>query len=339
MVLTTIERSDSDSMLTLFLFKVINALVLMVREKKTKERAKNMIYQGTKIKLHEVFDNVYLLLDDSLEEIFNKKMFYDSSSLPSYLSVDEDIFFQLKVLSKRTLTYLNDLANKNNFSDYNFVEVTRSSKPKIVSGTYIYKFDKLDNFWLLRVPFKWIEVTGVRNIGTEKAKSVGKATVAMVDFELVQDPVLIKKEDLKDFQVFGTELMQTSTSISGSSPGVKTIFSELVLGPSYAILQGLSKVAINSMHTVEDTRVVQVILCDKTDIELRGISIYYEFNRRLGNIKNKEADEPTKVSNQKNYIEELRELKELMDEGIITEEEFKRKKEAILGSDLGKYAT
>jgi len=102
------------------------------------------------------------------------------------------------------------------------------------------------------------------------------------------------------------------------------------------MLKFISEFSLNSENKINDTRVLQVILNDKSDIEFAGITIYYEFNRILGNVKNKEEIkgilEPKELNNgeKSDYINELKELKSLMDSGILTKEEFQTKKREIL---------
>ncbi|QMS85994.1 SHOCT domain-containing protein [Candidatus Xianfuyuplasma coldseepsis] len=149
-------------------------------------------------------------------------------------------------------------------------------------------------------------------------------------------------------------------SISGA------FFSELFFGQSYTMLKGVNNMvkgitdklvegnnrivnsikdsftalnetlsSLSSNHRIVDTRLIQVIFDDSTDIELVGVSIIYEFNRKIGSKRRNETkkviEQPVHLKEHKNsYIEELKQLKELLDAGIISEEEFNAKKTKLL---------
>lgn len=227
----------------------------------------------------------------------------------------------LEIIKKCSLEYLDKYAKDNNLKSYSFVDIRRTSQSLISVGTYIYIFTENEDLLLLKAPFSF------------------QLNVPIFNLDFLSTAVLIKKESIKDFQVFGTQLMETETRFGGVRPGISTVISEVLLGPSYTLLKGLSSISLNSSHTINDARVVQVILNDKSDIEFGGISIYYDFNRRLGNIKNKEIENSSidekglkniESLTGKNYINDLRELKLLLDENIITQEDFDSKKKELL---------
>lgn len=225
------------------------------------------------------------------------------------------------LLNESSLAALSAYAEENNFTDYSFVDITRSTNPKIQPGSYLYTFDKNGNLSLLSAP-----------IYTTKDININVFT--LYDSDRESKKVLIKFTDIKDFQYFGTQLVESTVSSAGPKTVgiINTGLSEIFFGSSYTILKGLSKLAVGTSHEIKDLRVVQLILADKSDIEFMGISIYYELNRRMGNVKNKES-ENTKESPQKkdtDYLTELKTLKELYDSEILTKEEFEKKKKQIL---------
>ncbi|MFW6272937.1 MAG: SHOCT domain-containing protein [bacterium] len=86
-----------------------------------------------------------------------------------------------------------------------------------------------------------------------------------------------------------------------------------------------------------------MIFSDSTDIELKGVSVFYDFNRKMGKSKNIDKDNQkpildkaketvTEDINNKESIEtkslkdEIREFKSMLDEGLIDEDEFKKLK-------------
>jgi hypothetical protein len=81
-------------------------------------------------------------------------------------------------------------------------------------------------------------------------------------------------------------------------------------------------------------------LQNKSDIEFKGISVYYEFNRKMGNVKNKETNETSKhissednFDNKDNVVELLKEYKKMLDDGLIDTDEYKSLKKKALKID------
>ncbi|QRN86892.1 SHOCT domain-containing protein [Clostridia bacterium] len=228
-------------------------------------------------------------------------------------------------------------------TSYGFVDVTRSTRIDIKSGRYIYVFDNDDNLILMLVPFGELKVKRKNDDPNGRGFIDGRSFA--YDYRKLTDKIVIKKKDIKDFQVYGTQLMESNVSVSGEKPGVGTVLSEVIFGSSYSILKNISKFALNTSHSINDARVVQLITNKKEDVEFKGITIYYEFNRRYGKIKNKEINklvenETSKKSGEKvsdnsvtNYIDEIKGLKELLDLGAITEDEYERKKMVLLSLD------
>jgi hypothetical protein len=81
-------------------------------------------------------------------------------------------------------------------------------------------------------------------------------------------------------------------------------------------------------------------LQNKSDIEFKGISVYYEFNRKMGNVKNKETNETSNhkssednFDNKDNVVELLKEYKKMLDDGLIDTDEYKSLKKKALKID------
>jgi hypothetical protein len=52
-----------------------------------------------------------------------------------------------------------------------------------------------------------------------------------------------------------------------------------------SILKRINSISLSTKHKILDTRVVQVIFYDKTDIIVSGVSFYLELNRKLDSVK------------------------------------------------------
>ncbi len=277
------------------------------------------------------------------EQLINMDLLYGNINSSYYFNSVETR--GVAEYNKILLGALNKYAIRNNFKDYNIVDITRTSNKNLPVGVYLYKFDESDNLFLLKMPLSTITETQENKTyyyynSTEK-----------------RDLVIIDKDSIRDFQYFGIQLMQSTSRVSNNNPPiVSTMISELFFGSSLTILKGINKISPTTSHSINDLRTVQVILNDKTDLEFKGISIYYDFNRIFGKVKNKEVKDNGKdnslekgISNVKStdnirkpesnknggykYIEELRELKLLLDENIITDKEFEIRKERILSME------
>lgn len=229
-------------------------------------------------------------------------------------------------ISEETLKYLDNLALLNGLTQYNFVDITRSSNAKIENGTYVYKFTDNNDLILLKAPFNIIS-------GKEGKK------YPVFNRELLSKNYIIDKTSIRDFQYFGNQLLETNLSTNDGSTVIDTMLSEILFGSSYTILKGINK--MKNKHTIRDARVVQVIFDDQTDIEFSGINIFYDLNRKFGIVKNKgieNSETIEKISHAENpklsnnsLPNELRLFKDLLDDNIITEAEFNAKKKELLG--------
>lgn len=250
---------------------------------------------------------------------------------------------------------------------YDIVEVLRSTNPNLSIGTYFYSLNN-NEFRLISPPYNTHEFSNkakylifdsqlylktINEIITIETDSI--KNYELYGTELMKSTVETSNKNKQN----ENEMISNSENKIIKSPKIMgTILSEMIFGASYTVLKGASSmmqniadkmnktnesleiinnnltniaeainnISISTTHEVFDTRVVQVVLSDETDIVLKGISIYYDLNRIL---KNKV--ESNKVQSTKNdYIQELKMIKELLDMGILTEEEFNSKKKELL---------
>jgi hypothetical protein len=287
--------------------------------------------------IEEMFEKDYIKKSYGGENKINKvicrgienRQFFNAQELESYLfdTFQDGLGYRI---SDASMKATDNFAVESGLNDYQYVVVTRSTNKDIDEGEYIYSFNKNNDLMLLKPPYVMYQ-----NRRDE--------TKIIYDRDKETKPIIISNDYVKDFQLFGTQLMESSVSSDGildKKPGlVKTVFSELIFGTAYTIMKNLNRGGISTQHSIKDMRLVQLVLNDKTDIELKGVSIYYEFNRRFGSVKNKEKIESDNINEKsvkketkssQSYIEELKQLKEMLDKGIITSEEFEAMKKKIL---------
>lgn len=299
--------------------------------------------------------NLYGLNDDDFDDLratFKEKITNRDISLNRFW----DLAF-LKDFTEISLQALNQIIFEQGIKEFSIVDVTRSTNPKIPLGTYIYELTDDGRITLIKNPLKFI-----MNYSFDEYETID--TFALFDKKSYEDSlssiVVIQYNEIKDFQLFGTEMMINRVEtieldeIAGTIDSPKllgTAFKELFFGSAYANLKGMSammqqlnqtlksnKVTIQTISEIKDTRIVQVILKDKTDIEFKGISIYYDFNRKMGNVKNKEIqykdtkkESNTNLSEKADNLSKLKEYKLMLEEGLIDEDEFKDLKKKTLG--------
>ncbi len=232
-----------------------------------------------------------------------QRLFSSANELHSYLATtpqlkkdkegkitykDFDCFTLENQIKDASMKATDAFATDSGLSEYQFVEVTRSSNKDIKEGTYIFAFDNNNNLLLLQPPYIMYQ-----NIKDE--------TKIIYDRNKEKSPIIIEKSFIRDFQLFGSVLMESSVSSEGvlnSKPGLtKTVISEFLFGTAYTIMKNLNRAGISTKHSIRDMRLVQLVLNDRSDIELKGVSIYYEFNRRFGSVKNKEQTNFDKKDN------------------------------------------
>jgi hypothetical protein len=299
-------------------------------------------------------DNIYPpdymvnLLDDSSKDIVLKIVVRGLENRA--FSVRHANIFSPLEIEKLSLSIFEETIDRFGFNDFSILDVTRSTNNSISTGTYIYEISKDKQLKLMKMPLKLI------------VNSFGEIYNVFDKFayeESIKNIIKIEFDELKDFQLFGSELMENrvetieSESLYGTIDSPKilgTAFREFLFGTSYTMLKGMSsmmkqlnesvkanRVSIKTISEIKDTRSVQLIFTNQTDIEFKGISIYYDFNRKMGNVKNKEvaAFKETKVNfditNENDITDKLKEYKIMLEEGLIDEEEYKSLKKKTLG--------
>jgi hypothetical protein len=239
-----------------------------------------------------------------------------------------------KILLERLSIYLDEIG----ISEYAFVDISRSNVKDIEPGSYIYKFDKEKNLYLIKSP-----------ILVKNNLIIYGQPYSAYDPDQENKIFKIEHHKIQNYYIHGSELIASNVSSStmGEGPGIfKTGLSEALFGSSYTILKGMKETSISTSHEIKDMRVIQLVFNDSTDIEFQGISIYYDLVRFFGDSSNKgskkdgksigadqkeglEIEQPN-IVNDKDILVKLNELKELHEKNVITEEEFIKIKEKLL---------
>jgi hypothetical protein len=97
------------------------------------------------------------------------------------------------------------------------------------------------------------------------------------------------------------------------------------------VVDAINNISIQTTHEIKDTRSVQIIFADNTDIELEGVSIYYDLNRYLADKTQREKGNTIDTKfNEEEALEKISHYKKMYDDNLIDEEEFKDMKKKIL---------
>lgn len=207
---------------------------------------------------------------------------------------------QASLIQQESLYILDEFLQEFSFNDYGFVDIVRTSRSDVFVGSYIYQIDNDKRLRLILNPLKTI-VDNNGNVFVIFDKEAYEKSITSL--------AVFNEDEIRDFQVFGSEMMINrvetidNNQVQGTinSPRLLgTAFREFLFGSSYSTLKGMSsmmqqlnqsiianKVNIKTTSEIKDTRSVQLIFNDNSDIELNGILIYYDFNRKMGNVKNK----------------------------------------------------
>jgi len=261
--------------------------------------------------------------------------------------------FNPQEVERLSMIFFEEHLNQYGFNDYSIVDITRSTFNQVENGTYVYEITNDKTIRMIKIPLKVIVNRSGDSFNVFDKRAYDESVGSLVE---------IKFSEIKDFQFFGSELMinrvetEKTKELYGTinSPRIiGTAFREFLFGSSYSTLKGMSsmmnqlnqtikanKVNISTISEIKDTRVVQLILQNKSDIEFKGISVYYEFNRKMGNVKNKETNETSNhkssednFDNKDNVVELLKEYKKMLDDGLIDTDEYKSLKKKALKID------
>jgi hypothetical protein len=305
---------------------------------------KNVNYQlNSSFYPSSTFKDFKIIDQNSIEESIKDKI----KNRIGRLNITNNLLY-IDTIHKHSIEELNKILSELGFNDYGFVDITRSSRSDLIPGNYIYQIDETNSLLLFKNPLKVC-------IGSS---GEGYAIFDAAAYEdSVKKLLKIDANKIRDFQMFGTELMInnvttfTKNEIHGTIDHPKllgTAFREILFGQSYASLKGMStmlqqlnqtiiasKVNIKTISEIKDTRVIQVIFHDNTDIELKGIQVYYDFNRKMGNVKNKSTNIDTTIKTTLNdsvdQLSRLKQYKQMLLDGLIDEDEYKNLKNKLLG--------
>lgn len=146
-----------------------------------------------------------------------------------------------------------------------------------------------------------------------------------------------KLDDIKFYQTIGS--VHNEQTISGGGGGGSSlkgaIVGGVIAGGAGAIIGSRQKVnEIKSNNYSVDDRETEITFNNGKKLCIKGLEFY---TRLLDIIPEKDYENYVKSKENKgnpknnNYINELKELKHLLDEGVISQEEFEKKKQQILG--------
>jgi hypothetical protein len=259
---------------------------------------------------------------------------------------------------------------ENGMKEYGIYEITRSNHPGITKGINFYSFDKDDNLLIMSPPYRVIESIESRYIvfdsklyDSNKVVSIPKSDIVsykLYGTELMQSTVSTNSR-LSEVQVIDNNLTSKyqRPSISG------TFFSSLLFGSTFTLLNGVGKalheqtnvlgnkldglsgkldsvvdainnISITTDHKIIDTSRVQIVLTNRRDLEIDGINIFYDLNRVYPNLDSlktppiKEVEHKNISESSSNIADEVLKLKQLLDQGVIDEEEFKAMKKKLI---------
>jgi hypothetical protein len=222
----------------------------------------------------------------------------------------------------------------------------------------LYTFDNNTNYLIFNVDSYQSMINNIKVIQNNN----------IVDFnlfgtELMQSTVFNESVN-KDITVGHESNIKTVMSSEIKEPGlVGTIMSQLIFGTSYTVLKGVSKMAgkvtkqlsnisekidklddsvlkvvdainnisIQTKHEIKDTRAVQIVFSDKSDVIIEGVEIYYDLNRFLGDLKKVNTEKDKYLVNDNDVSSKIKEYKKMLDDGIINQEEFQALKNKLLG--------
>jgi hypothetical protein len=293
---------------------------------------------------------------DLIKTLFNEKYVYYNLENTSKTKYYRDYLLEFQ---RNTLILTDQIMIEERITEYGIVDITRSTNESLSVGTYFYSIQNNGDLIFMEAPYY---------IHYDKTLLESFALFDLKKYEEAKSrKKIISAINIYDFQLFGSELMESTvrtTPIIPPTQGVQkvsvfgTLFNEFLFGSSYTILNGMGKmmgsihqqleslrVDISTIHNINDTRKVQLIFKDQTDIELKGIAIYYDFNRKMGRVKNKveeksidgnkkeniaEQKGPIQGENNNDLVAELIKIKELLKDELITKEEFDELKKEIL---------
>ena len=275
-----------------------------------------------------------------------------------------------EIIQYFTIIETDKILIENGMRDYGLYEISRSTHGVIDLGEYFYAFDESDNLLMLKPPYRHLS-TDTGNYIVFDSQLYQKNEVIVIPkseivsyklygTELMQSTVRTNQRD---------NIVEASNDVSNPqyrSPSIiGTALSGFLFGSAYTILNGVGKAmhqqtnvlgnkldnlgdklddvvhAINSIsistdHQIIDTSRVQIILTNRRDLEIDGVNIYYDLNRVYPNLGTEGSVKQSQIGSMPiaqpiSMTDEIMKLKQMFDDGIIDEEEFKAMKKKLIG--------
>ncbi|XMB65958.1 hypothetical protein RI065_06540 [Mycoplasmatota bacterium zrk1] len=240
------------------------------------------------------------------------------------IRVDDYLINGIKEITEQSIESSNKTLNEIGFDNTdNVVLIISSTNNSIVPYQYVYKFEN-GNINLFRLPL--VPVKLERTI-----PKLGEYFV-LYDNSLETESVVITRKSVISFEVFGNEMIKSSSKTGGGASLAGAIIGGILFGTTGAVIGSSVKTNVDTVHEIVDSRKTELYLEDGTSIIFEGIKFYQELKKNISQKSELNITENSNSIIQKNLdsIEELKKLKELLDLNIITEDEFNLKKKQLL---------
>jgi hypothetical protein len=258
---------------------------------------------------------------------------------------------------------------ENGMRDYGLYEISRSTHGVIDPGEYFYAFDESDNLLMLKPPYRHVSTDTGNYIIFDSELYQRNEVIVIPKSEIVSYKLygteLMQSSVKTNQQANVVEVKTDSPTPQYRSPSIiGTALSGFLFGSAYTILNGVGKamhqqtnvlgnkldnlgdklddivqaindISISTDHQIIDTSRVQIILTNRRDLEIDGVNIYYDLNRVYPNLGTEGSVKQSQIGSASsqtpsNMADEIRKLKQLLDEGLIDEEEFKAMKKKLI---------
>jgi hypothetical protein len=309
--------------------------------------------KGTK----EYFSNLY-------------EKFIGQRSLTLDENYDFDNVIYPKLIQYYTIMETDKILIENGMSDYGLYEVRRTTHPNISKGVNFYSFDSNDNLLIMAPPYQVLNSKGSNYIVFDSKLYDKNRLVVIPKSEIISYKLygaeLMQSTVSTNSRPSEVRVVDSTLPSNYQRPSISgTFFSSLLFGSTYTLLNGVGKAlhnqtnilgdkldslggkldnvvdAINSIsittdHKIIDTSRVQIVLTDRRDLEIDGINIFYDLNRVYPNLDSlktppiKEVEHKSIPESSSNIADEVLKLKQLLDQGVIDEEEFKAMKKKLI---------
>ena len=274
-----------------------------------------------------------------------------------------------EIIQYFTIIETDKILIENGLNEYSINEVSRSTHPSISSGEYFYSFDDSDNLLMIKAPYRHVYTSKGNYIFFDSELYQNNELIVIPKSEIISYKLFgteLMRSNVKTNNTLGVVEGKTDTSASKYQPPsiIGTALTTFLFGSSYTILKGVGRAvhqqtnvlgnkldnlgdkmedivdAINSIsistdHQIIDTSRVQIVLSNRRDLEIDGINIYYDLNRMYPELGNDSSNAKTLSESQgsvkqASMTDEIIKLKNMLDDGIIDEEEFKEMKKKLI---------